>query len=156
MSSLSLTVERRAVTLDFQGRLITLGPFVGPAQGEANTAANVGGGAGVFRDKAGNTLNLRSVVGAGGLVATENANEIEIDGSGVGHLPWLEDEYTPTAGQITFIITQPPADLVSMKFYVNGILYDDDGDYTVSGATVTWLGTNFVMQTTDKVHISYQ
>jgi hypothetical protein len=72
-----------------------------------------------------------------------------------GHLPWFKDEFTPTAGQITFILSQGPADPTSLKFYVNGVLVDDIADYTVSGTNVTWLD-NYVMETTDKVIIYYQ
>lgn len=51
--------------------------------GESNTGANVGTGAEVFKDKSGVSLRFRSITGAGGITVTENANEIEIDGSGV-------------------------------------------------------------------------
>lgn len=51
--------------------------------GEANTAANVGTGDGVFRDKVGAVLNLRSIKGTGGITTTisGSGDEVEIDGS---------------------------------------------------------------------------
>lgn len=67
------------IVLDFEGRLLTLGFFAGAAQGESNTAANVGAGAGVFRDKTGATVNLRSVTGSGAVAVTEGADEIDIN-----------------------------------------------------------------------------
>jgi len=51
--------------------------------GESNTAANVGGGAEVFRDKTGVTLNLRTLVGAGGVSVSEDGDTVQIDGSGI-------------------------------------------------------------------------
>lgn len=67
---------------------------------------------------------------------------------------WREDEFTTTAGQVTFILSQAPGDANSLSFFVNGVLYDDVADYTVSGTTVTWLNV-FAMETGDKVHIRY-
>lgn len=75
---------------------------------------------------------------------------------GVGHLNWIEVEFTPTAGQITFLLGSIPADVVSLEFYVNGVLYDDTTDYTVSGSTVTWTNVAFILKTEDKVIIRFQ
>lgn len=77
-------------------------------------------------------------------------------GGGGGHTAWNEDEFTPTAGQVTFIISQAPTDSVSLEFFINGALADDIGDYTVSGTNVTWLEANYSMETTDLVTIRYQ
>jgi len=46
--------------------------------GQANTASNVGGGAGVFKQKTGVDLELRSVVGGAGITAVENADDINL------------------------------------------------------------------------------
>ncbi len=70
-------------------------------------------------------------------------------------LPWQEDEFTAAAAQVTFILSQAPTDATSLTFHVNGILYDDIADFTVSGVTVTWLNTPFVMGVGDKVHVRY-
>ena len=59
---------------------ITIGTAIPVGSGEANTASNVGAGAGVFRDKVGANLNLRSITGSNGVVVTENADEIDIAG----------------------------------------------------------------------------
>lgn len=77
-------------------------------------------------------------------------------GAGGGHSPWREDEWAATPGQVTFILGLAPTDLNSVEFLVNGVLYDDAADYTVSGVTVTWLDTEFSMESTDKVLIRYQ
>lgn len=47
--------------------------------GEANTGANVGSGAGVFKDKTGTTINLKSVIGeANKIVITANTNDLTL------------------------------------------------------------------------------
>ena len=70
--------------------------------------------------------------------------------------PWVEDEYTPTNGQVTFILSQAPADANSLVFLANGVAADDGVDYTRSGQTITWTDNWFVMDTSDKVLIRYQ
>ncbi len=70
--------------------------------------------------------------------------------------PWTQDEYDPTNGQVTFILTSTPTDPSSVIFMVNGIVADDVIDFTVSGTTVTWLNNLFVLDTSDKVLIKYQ
>lgn len=70
---------------------------------------------------------------------------------GGGGSPWVEDEFDPTNGQVTFIISQAPTDANSLTFLVNGVVSDDVTDYTISGQTITWLDNLFVMDTSDKV-----
>jgi hypothetical protein len=77
-------------------------------------------------------------------------------GGGGGHSAWTEDEFSPTPAQVTFILSQAPTDSESIVFVVNGVIADDVVDYTVSGQTVTWLNTNFVMEAGDVVAIRYQ
>jgi hypothetical protein len=66
-----------------------------------------------------------------------------------------EDEYVATVGQVTFILSQTPTDPVSVTVAVNGVIYDDISDYTVSGTTLTWLNTLFSLDTGDKVIVRY-
>lgn len=75
---------------------------------------------------------------------------------GAGGTPWVEDEFTATPAQVTFILSQAPIDAVSLTFHVNGVLYDDVTDFSISGTTITWLDTAFVMSAGDKIHIRYQ
>jgi hypothetical protein len=53
-----------------------------PSSGEANTASNVGAGADVFKQKDGVDLEFRTLVGAGDIGITENANDVTIDYTG--------------------------------------------------------------------------
>ncbi len=78
------------------------------------------------------------------------------DSPTTGSDTWKKDEFVPTAAQVTFILGQAPQDSNSIIFEVNGVIVDDVSDFTVSGVTVTWLNTNYVMATTDKVIIRYQ
>ncbi len=74
-----MTDERVTITVD--GQTITIGPVLAIGAGEANTGANVGVGAGVFRDKTGVALNLRTIRGVGGIVTTVNGDQVDVDGS---------------------------------------------------------------------------
>lgn len=65
------------------GALTVLGASSFSGSGEANTASNVGSGAGPFRAKAGVDLEFRSVNGAGSVSVTQNANDITVSGSGL-------------------------------------------------------------------------
>lgn len=68
---------------------------------------------------------------------------------------WIEDEFVATLAQVTFILSQAPRDLDSLQVLVNGILYDDIVDYTLSGTTLTWLNTPFAMDAGEQVLIRY-
>ncbi len=74
----------------------------GAAGGEANLAANVGGGAGVFRDKAGVTFNFRSLIAASSnITIVENASDITLDVPNLG-----EDNTASSVGAGTSIFKQ--------------------------------------------------
>jgi hypothetical protein len=70
--------------------------------------------------------------------------------------PWREREFTATFGQITFIVPDIPVDVISIEFYVNGILADRTAQYTVSGATFTWLNVPYSMDAGDFIQIRYK
>jgi len=69
---------------------------------------------------------------------------------------WNEEEFTPTTGQITFIVANMPADAVSIEFYVNGVLADRGAQYTASGATFTWLNNPYSLVPRDLIQIRYK
>lgn len=57
----------------------------GGGGGEANTAANVGTGAGlIFRDKTSVTLNLKTIKAGTGVTITNNTDDITLDATGAG------------------------------------------------------------------------
>ncbi len=69
---------------------------------------------------------------------------------------WIEDEFTPTGGQVTFILSAAPNDPPSFTMRVNGVAYDDPTHYSISGVNVTWTNVAFVMATDDLVQCRYQ
>lgn len=146
----------QSVTFIVEDRSISVGFPIPVGAGEANTGANVGGGEGVFRDKTGAVLNFKSITGSGDATVTSSADEVNIDVSGVGgHAAWVQDEFTATAAQVSFILSGAPSEALSLTFNVNGIDYDDVVDYTISGSTVTWTNAAFVMEAGDKVIVRY-
>ena len=70
--------------------------------GEPNTAANVGTGAGVWKDKLGETLRFKSITAGSGITITESANEIEIqcDNRGSGQTLTAGDLINITSDEI--------------------------------------------------------
>ena len=83
-----------------------------------------------------------------------------LDGTGILDLtqfpPWVEKEFTPTLGQVTFILVTTPTDSKTLTFSVNGVEYGETAEYTVSGVTITWLDVPFTMETTDLVVVRYR
>lgn len=75
--------------------------------------------------------------------------------AGGGHINWTQDEYVPTFGQVTFILSSAPIDVTSLEFNLNGVLYDDNVDYTISGSTITWI-SSITLKPKDKILIRYQ
>ena len=78
----------------------------------------------------------------------------EVEGP-ANHLPWVEDKFIATQGQIAFIISAVPTDAISFTLLVNGVFYDNPADYTVAGTTVAWLQTEFVLSAGDELHARY-
>jgi len=70
--------------------------------------------------------------------------------------PWNEDTFAASAGQVTFILTSAPTDSESTSVHVNGVEYNRPSDYTVSGATVTWLNTGFSLEVGDVLVAQYK
>lgn len=70
---------------------------------------------------------------------------------------WREDQFTATAGQVTFILSQAPTDPGSVELDVNGVTYEGGAvDYNISGVTITWLNGVFSMSAGDRVLVRYR
>ncbi len=67
---------------------------------------------------------------------------------------WRFEDFTPTAGQVSFILANTPIDFASVVFEVNGVDYHQGDAFTVSGVTITWLDP-WTMETTDFVTVRY-
>lgn len=100
-----------------------------------------------------------SITGAGNITVSAvegNPDAIVITGTGGSGAAWVEDEYSPSNDQVSFSLSSAPTDAASVFFVINGIIYDDTDDYSVSGQTVTWTNLLFNIQTSDKVIIKYK
>ncbi len=55
---------------------------------------------------------------------------------------------------VTFL---PPLPLnnIKLKLFLNGVLQNHTLDYTISGTTITWLDSDFILNTTDLIKIIY-
>lgn len=73
-----------------------------------------------------------------------------------GAIDWSEEEFTPSLGQVTFILSNVPEDPVSLELKVNGVAADSGVEYSISGVTITWLNVNFSLGTADLVTVRYQ
>lgn len=58
-------------------------------------------------------------------------------------------------GQTAITLSQTPKDTNDVVLIVNGIQCTLTTDYTISGTTLTWLDTDFTLETTDEVRIEY-
>jgi hypothetical protein len=65
------------------------------------------------------------------------------------------DEFTASASQTAFTLTKTPVDSNDVRMRINGVDYDNGVDYTVSGTSVTWTDTAFVLDNGDDVEFDY-
>lgn len=94
------------ITLKVSNSTLTLGLSSPIASGEANDGANVGGGAGIYRNKTAAIINLRSVTAGAGVTVTGGADEVDV-AARVDDALWNANELqgepidatTPTTGQ---------------------------------------------------------
>lgn len=96
-------------------------------------------------DNASTTLNFLS-----GVVTTPSTGVVDINLPSTKH---IQETKTVTNGQTSFTLLQTPFDSGSVSMFLNGLRQEFGIDYTVSGTTVTWLGTTLV--NTDEVDFTY-
>lgn len=66
------------------------------------------------------------------------------------------DEFVPTLGQTVFTLSRvPPAGITRIQVFVRTGLQRRTVDYTLSGATLTWLNTDFTLAPGDIVTVAY-
>jgi hypothetical protein len=93
----------------------------GSGGGEANTATNVGNGAGIFRDKTGTTINLKTLTSTGATVTfIEKANTVNLEASSRITASVQTTNATPTTGDTIDTLTDNATNLVEVyvKAYV--------------------------------------
>jgi len=69
----------------------------------------------------------------------------------------VDDEFTATAAQITFPLTQVPSVNSKVKMYINGIRISKNA-HTMSGNTLTYIPTyngNYALAVGDRVQFDY-
>ena len=104
--------------------------------------------------------NIRSVIAeiksnqAGNWFDPSPRSLVDVDSSLSG-INWTVDKFSPSDGQVTFLLTSPPSDVDSIMFKINGIYYDSDY-VSVSGQTVTWSNNGFAIDSSDSVVIQYR
>lgn len=84
----------------------------------------------------------------------EGIDEIS-SASALTHQHVVDHPTIATNGQTAITLSQTPKDANDVVLIVNGIQYALTTDYTISGTTLTWLDTDFTLETTDKVSVEY-
>lgn len=68
---------------------------------------------------------------------------------------FTEDEFTPTAAQTIFSLSQSFLVGGISIVFVNGIGFAEGTDYSIAGNVLTWLDTDFTLATTDELIVKY-
>ena len=123
-----------------------------------------GGGVVTLTPAAGDTINgvatpYALTAGGGVLMKSDGlagwAIIAEFEPGGGGANEWYAQDFTPTLGQVSFILAQAPTDLDAFSLSVNGVIAVLGTDYTVSGTTLTWLNVPFSLTTSDFLSTRY-
>jgi hypothetical protein len=80
-------------------------------------------------------------------------------GSGTGTTNFI-DAAVPSGAingtNLVFTLATAPSPSISLKLYKNGLLLSQNGDYTISGTTITFASTATTAQTGDSLIASYR
>jgi uncharacterized protein YoxC len=81
-------------------------------------------------------------------------------GTGSGTMANFADAVVPTGTingtNLVFTLTTAPSPIASLKLYKNGLLLSQNGDYTISGTTITFASTTTTPQSGDSLIASYR
>jgi hypothetical protein len=95
--------------------------------------------------------------------AAQGAASSVLTNNGSGTLTWVipmrdaTDEYSATASQVSFTLTQTPSTNSKVKFYINGIRISNSA-YNVVGTTLTYNPANnasYALTAGDRVQCDY-
>lgn len=80
----------------------------------------------------------------------------EYDASSVSAHQHIQENLTVSANEQTvFTLSQTPKDDNDVALIINSLRYINGVDFTVSSTTLTWISTDFSLETTDKVTADY-
>lgn len=80
----------------------------------------------------------------------------EYDASSVSAHQHIQENLTVSANEQTvFTLSRTPKDDNDVSLIINGISYINGTDFTVSSTTLTWVSTDFSLETTDKLTADY-
>ena len=65
----------------------------------------------------------------------------------------ITDTFTPMIGQVSFVLTKAPSNVVSVQ--VNGVAYGTDY-YSINGLGFTWLNHDFSLDALDVLAVEYE
>jgi len=142
-------------------RIDTVGGYTAGSGGETNTASNVGGGQGVFKQKVGLNLEFRSLVAGTGVSLSSGTDTITINSSSTtlgitnksvsGSLTAGDEFITCDANGGNIVLDLPTAASVAGKVYyikkvdssINTITLDADALETIDGNTTLVLNIQY-------------
>lgn len=81
------------------------------------------------------------------------ATWVNMNPSGGGGFTKVEEFFTPTPLQTVFTLSGVPSTAGDTAMYVNTVKYRYGFDYTVAGNQLTWLDTEFTLDSDDRVEI---
>ena len=77
-----------------------------------------------------------------------------VPGGGGGGTARL-DKFSPGGGQTVFVLSATPSPAADVLMFVNGTEYTSPGAFAVVGSTLTWNDSEFVIEASDRVEVSY-
>jgi hypothetical protein len=75
---------------------------------------------------------------------------------GGGGGTFVENEFTATAAQTVFTLSQAFALAGLSILFINGVGYAEGAEYTIAGTTLTWLDVPFALEAGDRVVVKFQ
>lgn len=75
---------------------------------------------------------------------------------GGGGSVFAKQTFIPTASQTVFTLATIPDPAGLAEVVVNGMTYEQGHDYTLVGATLTWLNVSGLLDTSDRLVVTYQ